>query len=279
MTVKTLFEIFQVANNASIKHESYFSVYESLFNKFRGKEVTFLEVGVFNGGSLNMWREYFGPQARIIGVDLNPVALKLVDQGFEIFIGDQESQDFWIDLKSKVGSVDIILDDGGHKNLQQAVTLFYGADMVMDGGLVVIEDVHTSYFKRFGNPGYYSFVNFSKRLIDVINSRFMFLKKIDSKLGGMVWSIQYFESIIAFSIDRSKCRVSAPVSNQGHSNRAIDFRNEGDGFVKTSETIERRVQKVFGAKKIASKIVLKIFDQVLFIYEFAKSFGINKYLK
>jgi hypothetical protein len=279
MTEKTLFEIFQSANNASIKHESYFAVYESLFNKFRGTDVTFLEVGVFNGGSLNMWREYFGPNARIIGVDLNPIALKLIDQGFEIFIGDQQSQSFWFDLKSKIGNVDIILDDGGHKNLQQAVTLYYGVEMVRDDGLVVIEDVHTSYFKRFGNPGYFSFVNFSKRLIDIINSRFMFLRKIDSKLGGIIWSIQYFESIIAFNINRAKCKISAPISNQGHSNSAIDFRNEGSKFIKTSETIEQRFHQAVGAKKIISKMVLKIFDQVLYVYEYTKSFSINKYLK
>ena len=279
MTEKTLFEIFQSANNASIKHESYFAVYESLFNKFRGTDVTFLEVGVFNGGSLNMWREYFGPSARIIGVDLNPIALKLIDQGFEIFIGDQQSQSFWFDLKSKIGNVDIILDDGGHKNLQQAITLYYGAEMVRDDGLVVIEDVHTSYFKRFGNPGYFSFINFSKRLIDIINSRFMFLRKVDSKLGGIIWSIQYFESIVAFNINRAKCKISAPISNQGHSNSAIDFRNEGSEFIKTSETIEQKVHQVVGEKKIGSKIVLKIFDQVFYVYEYARSFSINKYLK
>lgn len=276
---KTLFEIFQDANNASIKHESYFSVYESLFNKFRGGEVTFIEVGVFNGGSLNMWREYFGPNARIIGIDLNPIALKLIDQGFEIFIGDQENQSFWVDLKSKIGNVDIILDDGGHKNLQQAVTLYYGADMVRDGGMIVIEDVHTSYFKRFGNPGYFSFINFSKRLVDIINSRFKFLKKIDSKLGSIVWSIQYFESIVAFNINRSECKISAPVANQGHSNSAIDFRNEGSEFLKTSEIMEHRVQQAVGAKRIISKTVLKMFDQIFYLYEYVKSFNINKYLK
>lgn len=279
MTEKTLFEIFQSANNASIKHESYFAVYESLFYKFRGTNVTFLEVGVFNGGSLNMWREYFGPNARIIGVDLNPIALKLIDQGFEIFIGDQQSQRFWFDLKSKIGSVDIILDDGGHKNLQQATTLYYGAEMVRDDGLVVIEDVHTSYFMRFGNPGYYSFINFSKRLIDIINSRFMFLRKIDSKLGDIIWSIQYFESIIAFNINRAKCKTSAPITNQGHSNSAIDFRNEGNAFIKSTEKIEQNIHHAIGDKNITSKIVSRILDKVIYIYEYVKSLGINKYLK
>ncbi|BEI38351.1 hypothetical protein PHIN8_02950 [Polynucleobacter sp. HIN8] len=279
MTKKTLSQIFYSANNSSIKHESYFAVYESLFNKFRGGEVTFLEVGVFNGGSLNMWKEYFGSKARIIGVDLNPVALKLIDQGFEIYIGDQESKSFWLDLKSRIGKVDIILDDGGHKNLQQAVTLYYGADLVSDGGLVVIEDVHTSYFRRFGNPGYFSFVNFSKRIIDIVNSRFAYLKKINSKLGSMVWSIQYFESIVAFNIDRSKCKISVPVANKGYSNNATDFRHESDKLIKASELIEQRVHETTGNKKIISKIIMKIFDQIYYLYEYLKSLSINKYLK
>lgn len=58
----------------SFKHTTYFPAYDALLSKFRGKPITFVEIGVLNGGSLFMWRNFFGPAARIIGVDLNPGA-------------------------------------------------------------------------------------------------------------------------------------------------------------------------------------------------------------
>ena len=61
----------------SIKHSSYFEVYDELFSKYRNKEITFVEIGVLNGGSLFMWRNFFGSRAKIIGIDLNPVAKKM----------------------------------------------------------------------------------------------------------------------------------------------------------------------------------------------------------
>ncbi len=72
-------EIYRHYRNSkylSIKHSSYFQVYEELLSKYRNKKITFVEIGVFNGGSLFMWRSYFGPEARIIGIDFNPEAKK-----------------------------------------------------------------------------------------------------------------------------------------------------------------------------------------------------------
>ena len=73
----------------SIKHSTYFDSYDYFFNDYIGKEITFLEIGVLAGGSLFMWRDYFGPKARIIGIDFNPNAKKWEEHGFEIFIGSQ----------------------------------------------------------------------------------------------------------------------------------------------------------------------------------------------
>jgi hypothetical protein len=93
---------------ASLKCDTYFQIYEELFNQYVGKEITFVEVGVLHGGSLLMWRKYFGPQARIIGVDLDPKAKELEDKGFEIFIGSQSDSNFWKNFYSQVGNIDIL---------------------------------------------------------------------------------------------------------------------------------------------------------------------------
>ena len=61
----------------SVKHSTYFETYDALLAHYRGKAITFAEIGIFDGGSLFMWRDYFGPNARIIGIDLNPEAKKM----------------------------------------------------------------------------------------------------------------------------------------------------------------------------------------------------------
>ena len=68
----------------SLKMETYFQVYDEIFKKFINKNITFVEIGVLNGGSLKMWKNYFGDNARIIGIDLNPKAKELekISKGF-----------------------------------------------------------------------------------------------------------------------------------------------------------------------------------------------------
>lgn len=91
-----------------------------------------------------MWRDFFGPQARIIGVEFNPDAKRWESDGFEIHIGDQSDVEFWKDFYNKTGPVDIILDDGGHSNEQQIVTVAQSASHINDGGVIIVEDTHNS---------------------------------------------------------------------------------------------------------------------------------------
>src|SRR6478609_1054987 len=100
----------------------YFDVYERHFARFRGKPITMMEIGVSHGGSLQMWRNYFGAEARIIGVDMNPRCKEMEAEGFEIFIGDQGSRLFWADFRSKVPPLDLLIDDGSHKLDHQRAT-------------------------------------------------------------------------------------------------------------------------------------------------------------
>ena len=62
---------FKKAPYRAVKHENYFAIYDELLESFRGREFTFVEIGVLHGGSLFMWRDYFGGSVRIIGVDLS----------------------------------------------------------------------------------------------------------------------------------------------------------------------------------------------------------------
>jgi hypothetical protein len=95
---ENLLSYFNKSKYLSIKYKNYFPIYENIFKEYKNKKIIFVEIGVFSGGSLFMWREFFGKEARIIGVDLNEDALRFKNYGFEIFIGNQSSIDFWNDF-------------------------------------------------------------------------------------------------------------------------------------------------------------------------------------
>ena len=208
----------------SNKHLNYFDVYDELLNKFINKEITFVEVGILNGGSLSMWRDYFGSKARIIGIDLNPVTKKFEKDGFEIFIGDQEKKEFWDSFFKEVGKIDILLDDGGHTNNQQIVTTQNCIENINDDGLLIVEDTHSSYMKEFGNPSNESFVNFAKKNIDYINFRFPNIGEVKELYYKNVFSISFFESIVCYKVNRKLCKKNIPVKNMGENLHHKDFR-------------------------------------------------------
>lgn len=210
-----LFDIYKRTHYLSVKHDSYFQVYDTIFRQYIDQPITFVEVGVQSGGSLFMWRDYLGPSARIIGVDINPASKKWEKEGFEIFIGDQSDPDFWDRFYKSTGPIDVLLDDGGHTNSQQIITSHKAMANIKDGGKLVVEDVHTSYMTMYGNPSKYSFVNFSKRVIDSLNSRCPDVKTANNDYGKKVFSVAFYESIVVFNIDSKKCFISSPSSNNG----------------------------------------------------------------
>lgn len=251
-----IYDIYNKTKYLSIKHDTYFQVYENLLGQFVGRQIVFVEIGVLNGGSLFMWRDYFGPKARIIGIDLNPAAKKWQDEGFEIHIGSQADPVFWDNFFSVVGPVDIILDDGGHTNLQQVVALHQAIPHINDGGLLIVEDCHASYYREFGNPSRYSFVNFAKLIVDSVNSRHSSIKPLRNPYGDCVWSVNFFESIVAFQIDRKRCFRSKSVSNNGLSMDAADFRLSGtaeERIVDLQASLTKKLRSIPGAKAVIRK--------------------------
>ncbi len=152
------------------KWHHYFEIYERYFRPWRNKEFTFVEIGVWRGGSLKMWREYFGPKARIIGIDINPEAKKFAGNGIEIHIGDQASSEFWTDFLAKVGKVDIVLDDGGHTSNQQIQSFLSLYDSLSTPGVYFVEDTHSNYWKRGQDrEDKQTFLEFCKRATDYLN--------------------------------------------------------------------------------------------------------------
>ena len=154
---------------------------------------------------------------------LSPGAVKWRAEGFEIEIGDQGSPEFWAAFKKKYGTIDILLDDGGHTNLQQVVTVASMIDCIRDGGLILVEDVYTSYMAIFGNPSRYSFANFCKAMADTINSRGPYLSAHGGRYCSSIYSASFFTGMVAFHVDRSKCGSSEVIS-AGEETGATDAR-------------------------------------------------------
>ncbi len=220
------YKCFSASPEPSVKHTSYFAVYDFLFSRFKNKNIVFVEVGVLNGGSLFMWREYFGENAKIIGIDLNPNAKKWESYGFEIFIGNQGDTKFWRETMNQIGKIDILLDDGGHTYKQQVITVESVMDSINENGLIVIEDVQTSYLKGFG-PRHFSFIRYTKNVIDRINMRSGELVKLPRQKmrTSKIWSVQTFESIVAFHINnRAVNSISTRIQNQSTSTKTVDYR-------------------------------------------------------
>jgi hypothetical protein len=259
----------------SIKYDNYFPVYEALLQKYVGQEVTIVEVGIFNGGSLFMWRDFFGPQAKIIGIDLNPDAREWEQHGFEIYIGDQSSEVFWRNLFQKIGKVDVLIDDGGHTNHQQIVTTHCAIQNINDGGMLIVEDVHTSYFREFGNPSRSSFMSFARQIVDSVNSRSYALRRVYENYSSRVYSVSFFESIVAFHIDSRLCKQSAPTSNHGVSRGVTDFRYQGT----IADALFTFKNRFASSRSNVARLVKRGVDLLLYLLSTMEARRYRKYFK
>ena len=229
------YKSFMKSPYRSVKHNTYFESYAHFFSKYRNQNITFVEIGVLGGGSLFMWRDYFGPNARIIGVDLNPNAKKWEAEGFEIYIGSQSDTEFWEEFIENVGLIDVVLDDGGHTYEQQIITTESLLKSMKNGGIIVIEDTHTSYMDGFG-PKSKSFIEYTKKLIDEVNMRFS--KFSNHKSERRIWGIEIVESMVAFKIKNEASSLISKLSiNDGADDQAQDFRYEDNNSLKKIEKI------------------------------------------
>jgi len=124
------------------KWNHYFDIYERHFNRFVGREVHVLEIGIYSGGSLEMWRDYFGPGCHVYGVDIQAACKAYENDYTRIFIGDKGSRAFWRTLVQDIPKIDVLIDDGGHEPEQQIVTLEEMLPHMAPGGVYLCEDIH-----------------------------------------------------------------------------------------------------------------------------------------
>lgn len=124
----------------------YFDVYHAAFASFRGKAPTVLEIGVQRGGSMRMWQEYFGSDAKIFGMDIDPACSAHALPNGKVFIGDQANPVFLRAAIDEMGPPDIVIDDGGHTMRQMIVSFETIYDSMRIPGVYLIADTHTAFW-------------------------------------------------------------------------------------------------------------------------------------
>lgn len=146
----------------------YLPVYERYFGQYRDTPVRMLEIGISQGGSLEMWRTYFGEHATIYGIDINENSGECVEAPNHARIGSQADPAFLKSVVVEMGAPDIVLDDGSHVSQHQIASFRTLFPLLKDGGLYVIEDLHTAYWDGF-EGGYKregTAIELAKQLID-----------------------------------------------------------------------------------------------------------------
>ncbi len=157
----------------SDKWELYLDEYTRLLNKFRNEPISILEIGIQNGGSLEIWSKYFAAAKSILGCDIdsNCENLRYDDERINVIVGDVNDDSTKSRIIELNNRFDIIIDDGSHTSADIIETFVNYYPFLNEGGLYIVEDIHCSYWKEFGGGLYSPFtaIEFFKKLTDVIN--------------------------------------------------------------------------------------------------------------
>ena len=213
--MKTYKDAFDSQRNFnSDKWEHYFDIYDHLLGKFYGSKVNYLEIGVQNGGSLEIAKKIFSHDSFIMGLDIDPNCKHLEGKiANKIIIGSQVD-DTVLSKVSEFAPFDIIIDDGSHIQSHMIVTFLKIFPLLSQNGVYIIEDTHTNYSpehqESFLGIGLYDyFKGLSERLnIDFINSHFRkeryklprHERSLINQIPDIVrdiFSIEFFDSVIA----------------------------------------------------------------------------------
>lgn len=171
---KNLIELYsEHTGKVSDKWSLYFEVYDRIFKDKRNDSLSMLEIGIQNGGSLEIWAQFFPNASAIIGCDINKKCLELNYSvpSIRLFVGDANEHKINQGIIGVAKELDIVIDDGSHQSsdIIKSFSLYF--PLLTSGGIYIAEDLHCSYWKPFGGGlrSKYSSIEFFKRLVDIVN--------------------------------------------------------------------------------------------------------------
>lgn len=202
----------------------YLPIYESVLSSLRTRPIRMLEIGVWHGGSLQMWRRYLHPESVIVGIDIDQAARQFDDpsQRVHVRIGRQQEASFLQSVVSEFGPFDAILDDGSHMTSHMVETFRHlFPNGLASGGVYIVEDIHANYWKDHRDKRM-SFVDFTKWLIDAMHAHYQLAGGLNFRAGDshrptelrvplattLVEKVEFYDSIAL--IHRAKGRREVP---------------------------------------------------------------------
>ncbi len=199
------------------KWEHYFPAYERHFAPWRGRALTFLEIGVAKGGSLQMWRRYFGPLARVVGIDIDPRCKTHEGDGVSVRIGDQSDTAFLDAVIAEFGVPDVVLDDGSHQMAHIQATFEHLYPKLPKNGVYMVEDLQCSYWPKFGGSleGPETFINIAKSLIDRLNAEHTLGAVEPDAFTRDTFAIAFYDGIVVFEKGQVFRRQAKEIGRKG----------------------------------------------------------------
>ena len=163
----------QHKGKVSIKYDSYLKLYDQIFQQHYDCQINLLEIGVQNGGSLEIYTSLFANKSQLIGCDIDKKCQELDydNKNINIVIGDATNSQTKSKILNFCKRFDIVIDDGSHQqdDIIKAFLMYF--PLLSDNGVYIVEDLHTSYWQTYGGGLFKpdSAISFFKLLVDVIN--------------------------------------------------------------------------------------------------------------
>ncbi len=201
------------------KWSQYFYAYTAVFESQRLRPLRILEIGVFYGSSLSLWRGYFAhPDTVIVGIDIEPVCAQSENPNANVHvrIGSQVDAVFLDRVVKEFGPFDIIIDDGSHQSSHMITSFNHLFEAgLKDDGIYLVEDLHSNFWSTYRDSEL-SFIDVCKQLVDLIHVHYIQpgvegigsfwhgreeqLKSIDvTFLTTRIREIRFFDSIVAIT--------------------------------------------------------------------------------
>lgn len=170
----------------SDKWSIYLFEYGRLFDAFRRHPVRLLEIGIQNGGSLEVWSDFFPAAQKIVGCDIDPLCgdLQFADPKISVVVGNANSDTAQAEILGHASAFDLVIDDGSHFSSDIVKSFARYFPFLTEGGLFVAEDLHCSYWKEFEGGLFdpHSSIAFFKRLADIVNHEHWGVPKAPSEV-------------------------------------------------------------------------------------------------
>lgn len=184
----------------AFKWHHYLKVYDRYLGRYRNRPLRLLEIGVMDGGSLEIWRKYFGQEAVIFGIDISERCAAFDGHGGAVRIGDQSDTTFLEKTVLEMGGVDVVIDDGSHIASHQRASFRTLFPMLSPDGIYICEDVHTAYWEGWEGglqrPG--TFIERAKGIVDQMHGWYAPVPTSPADLDFLrsVQSVSFFDSMV-----------------------------------------------------------------------------------